>query len=191
MIHTAAALPELVQALAQFRCRRGDDVGEPLREIIEQLCKEHPDYCRELPDTGAARKPKPPAKSPDGQVEQRQKPLEWRLAGWLRKAYLEAQSKARTTRHADRKTVETRAAVCKACPAYIAQGVSSCTVCKTTLEEVSRQLRAGRDTGGNMGLGACDAEGSDLRVDVLTATGPTPGVEYPKGCWKIWSGRNS
>lgn len=189
VVHTSATLPELVQTLAQYRCRRGDDIGEPLREIIEYLCAQAPAYCRDLPDSAtAAPRTKPQAVAKSERVEEvRVKPMEWRLAGWLRRQYLLAQDKKVAQKFVDPRVADSRAEICLKCPAYLKAGVSSCKVCSTTLEDVSAQLRAGRSTTKTSMLGACGKEGSDLRVDTLLARPADPEIEFPKECWKTWS----
>jgi hypothetical protein len=165
--HTGSGLHDLISKLAAYRTRRGLPPGNPMSEVNEQLCAKYPSRCLNEPPPPAAVAVQSPAQ-----------PMAARLTAWLRATYLRVAGKA--VAYVSEEEVVRRAAICLKCPLHTSFP-GGCVACAETINQISFQLRAGRDRRSSL-LRVCGKYGTDLRVDALLDQPTAP--DAPEGCWK-------
>jgi hypothetical protein len=166
--HVGDNANHLAAKLAEYRIRRGLPPGNPVAEIHGDLCQRFPGYCQGGPKPASE---KPPATQPLD-------PLTTQIGRWLLGVHREAAAKA--AKYVPEEEAARRAAICAKCPEQ-APLPAKCVSCAETMNQVSFQLRAGRDKSSRK-LAACSRFGTDLRVDALLEQ--PAAANAPENCWK-------
>lgn len=164
--HVGNNLSDLISRVAAYRTRRGLPPGNPISEVNAYLCNLFPNRCL-----------KGPPATP-GVVKASGISFGAKIASWLRGMWLKVSQKQ--VEFVDEGEVKRRAAICEKC-SFFTRFPTECQACSDTFNQISFQLRAGRDKH-TSNLKACAKFGSDLRVDVLVAQPPQPTA--PENCWK-------
>jgi hypothetical protein len=166
--HRGSNVTTLATEIAEYRLRRGLPPGNPIAEVHEYLCARFPQRCLDED---------PP--STEVLARTQANTLMANVAIWLRETWRRL-SFRQVKWVANDEVVRTRVETCQACPFHQSVG-QDCPVCEESRNQISFQLRAGRDRISHV-LRTCTRYERDARVDVLMEETPDP--QAPVNCWK-------
>ena len=170
--HTAANWAALASKVADYRARGKFPVGDPMREILDQVCAKHPHACRQR-----GQRVKVDSKAKGETLTRR---ILTSLALLTRKFLRPGQSAPLVPRDEARR----RAEICKGCSKQKAWR-GGCASCSRNAEELRKVLLAeARGTAFSDTLLGCDALGEDCRVTVWLPMTPQS-AELPANCWRL------
>ena len=164
----------LERKIANYRKKAGKPPGNPMQEIMDQVCARLPSYCVEESAAAAPQQSAP--------IVQRENAgnLTKRVLRWL--ALVVSQFRAGTITKVDRGEARRRAEICASCPLQRAMS-EACGACKRTRKGVTDAvLRNERRV--NEGLKACLALGEDTSLSVHLSLPPTGKSGLPTHCWR-------
>lgn len=167
-----------------YREQHGKPAGDVSGDILSQICKASPSYCRQT--TPGPKKPSPRDVRPDGP-----RPLAHpglvgsgnimaRVSKWLNRL-LDLKRKGQLA-FVPTPEARRRASICAACPRQVAV-TSSCGGCQTTLKFVKNQILAGQAPVDKTIL-SCSALGEDAGVSIHLVQAASGDGSLPAPCWR-------
>ena len=161
----------LAENLLRYRIDNRLPVGDPLKEIVERVCAQHPHFC-------SAHTPPLQGALPS---------LAGHVAGWMSRLY--ASLRASNIEHAfvGQEEAQRRAEICAGCPNNV-NWKTGCGSCASATENEGFTFRAGRRTVGEERLQGCHIVGQENRTAVWLKSPPpvTPAEReaFPTHCWR-------
>lgn len=170
--HRAQNWDQLALKLKNYRMRAGKPVGDPMGEILAQVCARLPDYC--IGDAPAP-PPRPRRESKRGSSGD----LTKRVLQWL--AFVLHLRRQGGVPRVSQQEAARRAAICAQCP--LNRQVSQvCGQCKATRRAAAEVLIGNGKF--NPQLGGCKELGMDNAVAVHLELGKENRPELPGHCWR-------
>lgn len=161
----------LADAVLQYRVNNKLPVGNPLREVFDYVCNNHPHFCTKptLPIQGS----KPTLAS--------------RVTTWI--AHLYQSSRSLDIEHAfvEQPEADRRAAICAKCPLN-EDWRQGCGSCRESAKQIGFTFRAGRKSKDEGALMACSVIGQENATAVWLKGPPSLSPEthkqLPEHCWR-------
>lgn len=165
---------DLAAQVLRYRIANRMEPGDPLSEVHAFVCDRYPHFCSE---TGG---PMPTPRTTKGHISTRV--LSWLNELWKRQA-------GKPKMLADDAKARRRAEVCAQCPRNVKWEEGGCAACIASAQQVGYVYRAGRKTGIETSLLACETLSQDNRTAVwsenLPDIHPDDRAKLPAHCWRI------
>lgn len=175
---------DLEAKVAEYRRINGKPVGDVRADIMAQVCKSSPSYCRE---SGAARPPvqprperKPDAPRPPAPVTSGKGNMVTRATNWVH--MLLAFKRKGAITFVSKQEAKRRAGICAACP-RVTSVTGSCGGCMTALATAKGAVLAG-EAPVQKAIAGCQVLGEDTSVSVFIVQSPATDSELPANCWR-------
>jgi len=162
----------LADAVLRYRMNNKLPIGNPLREVFDFVCDQHPHFCTA---------PQPLT------VSATHTSLATQVAEWISLVYQNSLLRDPETLFVPPEEAARRAAICAECPMNV-DPRQGCGSCREAARQIGFTLRAGRSTPQDSALSACSVTGQDNSTAVWLAGPPTltpsAASELPGHCWR-------
>jgi hypothetical protein len=161
----------LADAVLQYRINNKLPVGNPLREVFDYVCNNHPHFCTSptLPNQGS------------------KQTLASRVATWMAQLYQSSRSILIEFAFVEQGEADRRAAICAKCPLN-EDWRQGCGSCRESTKQIGFTFRAGRKSKDEGGLMACSVTGQENATAVWLKAPPSLSPEthnqLPEHCWR-------
>jgi hypothetical protein len=174
----------LAAKVTEYRTTNGFPVGDVMAEIIAQVCKSSPSFCREsgsAPRVTQPRKvrqpdavqPTPAPAAPKGAIVARVTNWIHALLAFKRKSAIVYVAKSESAR---------RLSICAACPKLVTVS-GSCGGCMTALAQAKAVLLAGQAKVSKP-IAGCKELGEDTGVSAYIVQPASGQASLPANCWR-------
>ncbi len=166
--HTAGDLNLLRDKVTAYRLRNDKPVGDPYREIVDQICTNYPNICRDVAVV---------SKSPQQ--------VRFNLSNEVMKRLntLFASAKKSPVTYVSKAEAERRMSICLGCPKN-KEWRTGCAGCNAEFDRLSAVLRGGKSLVNQEKLLGCEGIGGDNRTEIWLDRPGEVIDDLPNNCWK-------
>lgn len=175
---------ELTAKVTEYRTVNGFPVGDVMAEIIAQVCKSSPSFCR---DSSVPRKPSqtprvrpPDAPRPQVAVPKGKGNMVARVTNWIHS--LIAAKRKGAISFVSKSEGKRRRTICASCPKLTSVS-GSCGGCMTALSQAKGVVLAG-NADVEKPIAGCKVLGEDVSVSAYIVLAPNPDPSLPANCWR-------
>lgn len=159
--HVADTWGGVVARVTAYRRRRGAEIGDVWREVVEQACRREPVLCTEVNSAT--------------QTKLREASLKTRTLNYLNSLRGKQQS------FVEDRLARDRAAVCAGCPLNTPLN-EGCSSCRESLKALRQEIIGNRHRDGR--LNSCAILGEDIQTALSLDSQTVINGELPGHCWR-------